>query len=285
MKFSICNEIFKHLTLEQTFRFVKETGYDAIELAPFTLADSVTLISQAERRRIRALAEQIGLEISALHWLLVKPDGLYINHPEQGIRRRTSDYFVELVKFASDLGASSIIIGSPNQRRRLPDVTEEQSRQWTLETLTPAILLGELRHVTLCIEPLSKVETNFINTAAEAIELTKAICSPAFQIILDVKAMYAEGTPLPDIITSSRGHVAYFHANDRNLSGPGFGDVDFIPIFQALHQINYQGYVSVEVFEYNETPEQIAEGSLHTLQKAYLKALQLYNDSATFHEC
>ena len=68
MKFSICNEIFKHLTLEQTFRFVKETGYDAIELAPFTLADSVTLISQAERRR-------------------------------------TSDYFVELVKFASDLGA------------------------------------------------------------------------------------------------------------------------------------------------------------------------------------
>ena len=82
MRFAICNETFQGWDWERTCRFVAETGYDGIEIAPFTLADSVTQIPAGRRREIREAAAQNNLEITGIHWVLVKPEGLYINHPD-----------------------------------------------------------------------------------------------------------------------------------------------------------------------------------------------------------
>jgi hypothetical protein len=60
-------------------------------------------------------------------------------------------------------------------------------------------------------------------------------------IILDVKAMSSEAEPVPNVIRASRGRFGYFHANDSNLKGPGFGDVDFCPIVSALRDVGYDG--------------------------------------------
>jgi len=108
-----------------------------------------------------------------------------------------------------------------------------------------------------------------MNTAEEAIQFIRRIPSPAFKIILDVKAMCSMGKPIADIIRESWPAFAYFHANDANLKGPGFGDVDFVPIASALKEVGYQGYVSVEVFKFEEGPEAIAQQSLDYLQKTF----------------
>ena len=73
----------------------------------------------------------------------------------------------------------------------------------------------------------------------------------------------------PSIIRSSRNQFAYFHANDKNLKGPGFGEVDFYPIAAALKEVNYKSYVSVEVFNFDEGPEVIATRSLEYLNKVF----------------
>src|SRR5439155_20840745 len=101
-----------------------------------------------------------------------------------------------------------------------------------------------------------------INTAADAIRFVDQFSSPNFKIILDVKAMSSESKPIPQIIRESSPHFAHFHANDKNLKGPGFGDIDFKPIAAALKQVDYNGYVSVEVFNFDEGPEVIARKSL-----------------------
>ena len=94
-------------------------------------------------------------------------------------------------------------------------------------------------------------------------------------VILDVKAMCGEpggdGTAaaVPEIIRASAGRFDYFHANDRNLKGPGFGDVDFKPIAAALHEAAYTGYVSVEVFNFDEGADVIATRSRVTLREAF----------------
>ena len=88
-------------------------------------------------------------------------------------------------------------------------------------------------------------------------------------IILDVKAMCAEAKPIPQIIRECAGRFAYFHANDRNLKGPGFGDVDFRPIATALRDAGYDGIVSVEVFDFTEGPEAIATRSLAYLRETF----------------
>src|SRR6266496_2264889 len=130
MKFAICNEIFRGWKFDDTLAYAKRIGYSAVEIAPFTLADSVTDISAGERLKIRESAARIGIEIAGIHWVLVKPEGLYINHTDAAIRERTSIYFRELVDFCADIGGKVIVVGSPKQRNIMPDVTAEQGWEW-----------------------------------------------------------------------------------------------------------------------------------------------------------
>ena len=269
MKFAVCNEIFQGWKLEEVFAHAARLGYAGVEIAPFTLADSVSEVSAGKRQRLRQAAARSGVEIAGIHWVLVKPEGLYINHPKAGIRARTAAYFTELVDFCADLGAKVMVVGSPKQRNLLPGVSREQGWEWAGATFRPAVARAEERGVTVCFEPLGPGETNFINTAAEALEFVGRLNSPRFQIILDVKAMCSEARPIPELIRQAWPHFAHFHANDKNLKGPGFGEVDFKPIAAALKAVGYQGYVSVEVFDFSEGAEAIARRSLEYLKGCF----------------
>ncbi len=269
MKFGICNEIFKDWTLERTFAYAKQVGYDAVEIAPFTLAKYVTDIPAAERTRIRELAERTGIAISGIHWVLVQAEGMYVTHPDKAVRDKTARYFTDLVDFCGDLGGRSIVVGSPKQRNLMEGVSFEQGWEWATAAFRDAVKRAEERGVTICFEPLAPSETNFINTAADGIRFAQQFKSSAMSVILDVKAMCSMGKPIPQIIRESKGQFGYFHANDANLKGPGFGEIDFRPIAAALKEVGYDGTVSVEVFNFDEGPEVIATQSLEYLKKTF----------------
>jgi sugar phosphate isomerase/epimerase len=82
--------------------------------------------------------------------------------------------------------------------------------------------------------------------------------------------MCAEAKPISQIIRDSSPHFAHFHANDENLKGPGFGKVDFKPIAAALAEVGYNGFVSVEVFDFEEGPKAIASKSLEYLKRTFV---------------
>lgn len=266
MRFAICNEIFKDWPFERACRFAREAGYEAIELAPFTFARLITDLAPERRLEIRRTAESAGLAISGIHWVLAYTEDYHVNHPDPRVRDVTSAYLRAAVEFCADVGGQFLIFGSPKRRDILSGVTPDQAVQWTCSTMAAAIRCAEDRGVTICVEPLAPSETNFLNTAADAIALVETVGSPAFQIMLDVKAMCSESASIPEIIRASRGKFAYFHANDSNLKGPGFGTVDFVPIAAALREVHYAGTVSVEVFDFAEGPEVIALRS-----RAYLR--------------
>lgn len=269
MKFAICNEIYKDWKLADAFAHAKQAGYDAVEIAPFTVAPNIFELTAAQRRDIRSQAEAAGLAISGLHWVLVQTEGLHLTHPDPVVRARTSDYFVELVSACADLGGRYIIVGSPKQRSLVAEVPFEQGWAWATEVFRQAVERAETRGVTLCFEPLAPSETNFVNTASDAIRFAKQFDSPAMSVILDVKAMSSEPRPVADTIRGTQGAFAYFHANDPNLKGPGFGDEDFRPIAQALRDVGYDGYVSVEVFRFEEGAEAIATRSRQYLREIF----------------
>ena len=269
MKFAICNEIFQDWKLDDALAHAAKAGYDAVEIAPFTIAKYVTEISAAQRQQIRDSAARAGIAICGLHWVLVNAEGMYLNHTDAAVRARTAKYFCDLVDFCADLGGGVIVVGSPKQRNLLPGVTATQAWDWAAETFRDSVKRAEDRAVTICLEPLAPAETDFINTAADAIRFTEQFRSPNFQIILDVKAMCSEAKPIPQIIRESSPRFAHFHANDKNLKGPGFGDVDFKPIAAALKEAGYNGYVSVEVFKFEEGPEVIAGKSIDYLKRSF----------------
>ncbi len=269
MKFGICNEIFQGWSLDDTFAYAAKAGYDLLEIAPFTIAKYVTEISTAERTRIKDSAARAGIGISGLHWVLVQAEGMYLTDPDVNVRSRTSHYFRDLVDCCADLGGTRIIVGSPKQRNVVDGVTYEQAWSWATDVFCDAVEQAEERGVVICFEPLAPSETNFVNTAAEGIRFSQQFASPGMSIILDVKAMCSEAKPIPQIIAESAGRFEYFHANDANLKGPGFGDIDFHPIAAALRDARYDGIVSVEVFKFEEGAEVIATQSIAYLQRVF----------------
>jgi len=266
MRFAICNELFKGWDFRRVVEFVAAIGYDGLEIAPFTLAEHVDGISPDRRNEMNLIAADHGLALTALHWLLVKPEGLHVCHPDDTIRARTVDYLKRLIDFCADLGGTTMVFGSPNQRRIPPGVSQEAGWQLALESFAACGEAARRRGVTLCLEALPADLTNLLNTNAEVITMVQTINDPGIRMMLDVKSMCAEAVPLPENIRSCRGWFHHFHANDANLRGPGFGPVDFKPILQTLAEVGYQGFVSVEVFDFTPDPETIARESLRYLK-------------------
>lgn len=267
MKFAICNETFQDWPFDKAFAFARECGYTAVEIAPFTIDTYATNISAAKRKEICQQAAAEGLEIIGLHWLLAKTEGFYLTTPDAEIRKKTADYLIELVRLCRDLGGHVMVLGSPKQRNLLPGVSHDEAMKYAADTLRQVSPALEQYDVTLALEPLGPEEGDFLRTAELGVELMKLVDSPRCRLHLDVKAMSSESKPVCDIIRDNAKNLAHFHANDPNRRGPGMGDVDFLPIFQTLLDINYQGWVSVEVFDYAPGVESLARDSIRYMQK------------------
>lgn len=271
MRFAICNELFEDWSHEKVCAFVAQCGYEGIEIAPYTLAPRADQIPDEHKEQIRSTAEDYGLAIVGLHWLLARTEGLHLTCADEHVRARTGAYLEQLAALCHQLGGQVMVFGSPQQRNLEPGVTKQQGMRWAAEvfrSITPAL---ERFRVTLAIEPLSPRETNFINTCAEAWELIELVGHPRVGLHLDVKAMSSEKEPIPALIRRWGRHAVHFHANDSNLSGPGFGDIDFVPIFDALLEVGYSGWVSVEVFDFRPGPEIIAKRSIEYMRDCLRK--------------
>jgi len=267
MKYAICNETFLDWPLDRGFAFAAECGYQGVEIAPFTLAARAGDVSQAQRQEIRREAQAAGLEVVGLHWLLAKTEGFHLTSPDAEVRQRTADYLVELAVLCGDLGGKVMVLGSPAQRNLGEGVTKAQGTSYAAEVLCKVLPALESNHMVLALEPLTPQETNFLLTAAEAVELIDRIGSPLIRLHLDCKAMSSEATPIVELIRGNRDLLVHFHANDPNRQGPGFGSLDFVPIFKALKEVGYAGWVSVEVFDFSPGVERLARESIEYMRR------------------
>lgn len=267
MQFALCNEVFKDWDWEKVCEFLATSGYEGVEIAPFTFAQDIRDLAEEEWEEIRKTAEDNRLRIVGLHWLLASPPGLHITHPDPTVRENTAIYMRHLLKFCHNIGGEVMVFGSPKQREILAGVSRQEAWLWAREFFLKTLEEAEKMKVFVCLEPLSPKETNFINTAEEAIKLIEEVSHPYFRLHLDVKAMSSEDKSIEDIIRRGAPYLRHFHANDASGRGPGFGDTDFRPIMKALQEINYKGFVSVEVFDAYPSPEICAFQSLEYLKE------------------
>lgn len=269
MKFAMCNEMFEcwnttnGFDFDRCFEFLAQCGYDGVEIAPFTLSDNIYDVSATRRVQILQSAEKAGLEITGLHWLLAKTNGYYLTSPDPVIRQKTTDYFLTLIRLCADFNGHFMVLGSPMQRNLLPGVSLEQGMEYAQDVLQPLVPLLEKTGVQIAIEPLTTAETDFLTTAESAQVLIDRIGARAqIALHLDCKAMCGETIPIPELIRTYRDSLIYFHLNDPNRQGPGFGDLAFGPIIQALHEVGYSGWASVEPFDYSPGVERLSQESL-----------------------
>ncbi len=267
MKVAICNETYRGWTLENAFRHAHETGYDGIEIAPFTLQTHAFDISEAQISEVTELAARYQLEVVGLHWLLAFTTGLHVTSPDKSIRQRTAAYLSQLAQVCSKLGGRVLVLGSPQQRNTAAGISPTTADELAIDCLNRVLPALRQHKVVLALEPLGPEEGNFLLTAEWGRRLVRAMNSPFVRLHLDVKAMCSESLAIPEIIRDSKTELVHFHANDPNRRGPGMGEVDYQPILQALRAIDYRGWLSVEVFDESVPPEVTAVESLQYLRE------------------
>lgn len=269
MKFALCNETYQNWTFDKTCADIKAAGYHGVEIAPFTLKEDPRDLTETEAADYGRIANDAGLEVVGLHWLLVKPEGLHLTTPDDSIRDATREFGQHLARLCAAMGGKVMVWGSPFQRNLEEDWAYNDASSRAAEILRGVAEVAGPLGVTIAMEPLARKETNFLTTAAETVALIKQVDHPACQLHLDVKAMSDEDKSIPEIIEESKEYTVHFHANDPNLRGPGMGDVNFEPIRKALEHTGYNGWVSVEVFDYEPSAETIARDSIAYLKKIW----------------
>ena len=281
MKIALCNEMYQSWPIENQFDAFAAWGYDGVELAPFSLdpefvsgsasAMNLTRVTSAIRRRVVFSSQKSGVAVSGLHWILAKTDGFHISTPDAQTRRKTVEYLIELANFCAELGGEYLVLGSPKQRDVLPGVSRDDAVNFALETIAAVIPTLEKTGVVLALEALAPSETNFWNTADETLDFIEKLGAPKMVALhLDCKAMSgAESAPIPEVLRKSAAYkeLATFHANDPNLRGPGFGELDFRPIMAALAEIKFSGWIGVEPFDYSPGVVELGRESVRYLKK------------------
>ena len=253
MRIALCNEVLGGMALERQCEYAAALGYDGLEIAPFTLSTSPEKISTADAAKIRATVEASGLVVTGLHWLLVKPEGLSLTDSDAAVRTRTLAMMTHLIGLCAELGGAVLVHGSPKQRQIAPGETHAIARARLQDGLAQVALAAARVGVIYCIEPLSRRETELVNTIAEAAELVRSIDHPNLRTMIDCSAAgLTETDSIPSLIERwlPTGLIAHVQVNDPNRRGPGQGDMQFAPILAALKRHGYDGTVAVEPFDY-----------------------------------
>ena len=257
MKFALCNEVLQPLPFAKQCELAAALGYDGLEVAPFTLAPDPTELDDAEVEGLRRTAQDHGLEIFGLHWLLVAPQGLSIVADDAALRLRTKQVMVRLVEICQALGGRYLVHGSPKQRSVPPGRTREEAWERARECLAGAAAAAARCGVTYCLEPLAPRETDLFNTVLEAVRMVEEVGLPGLRTMVDCSAagqMEREDIPALMRRWMPAGQIAHVQVNDPNRRGPGQGAMRFAPILAALREMqaagHYQGIVAVEPFDY-----------------------------------
>ncbi|HJT61343.1 MAG TPA: sugar phosphate isomerase/epimerase family protein [Burkholderiales bacterium] len=253
MRIALCNEVIAPMPFPAQCQYAAKLGYDGLEIAPYTLSEEPHRMGAARIAAARAAAEDAGIAVTGLHWLLVKPAALSISSKDQETRKRTIDVMLALIDLCAELGGKYLVHGSPQQRRLEAGETRAAAMARAQESFAAVAERAQKAGVVYCIEALAAESTPLINTLEEAVQMVSQINSSSVRTMLDCSAAgRMEKEPLGALIERwmPKGVIAHVQVNDRNRRGPGQGEQRFAPLFAALKRNKYSGDVAVEPFDY-----------------------------------
>jgi D-psicose/D-tagatose/L-ribulose 3-epimerase len=231
---------------------IREWGFDGVELflSPQEPADIPS---------VRRILDDLGLERTMCS---VVPRDFNLVSPAPEVRARGVEFLKSCVERTAELGAHMICgplyagLGVMTGARRTQDEWE-----WAVVGVRAAARRGQEVGVTLCVEPLNRFETYFLNTLSDAAQLVHNIGEPNVRIHFDTfHANIEERHPADSIraVAKDLGHV-HISENDRGI--PGTGHTDWRGILSTLKEIGYEGWLTIESFA-QPSPELAAAAAI-----------------------
>ena len=270
-RLAVCSETFPGAPFSGICEAARRTGYTGLEIDPSNLGDDPASLTATGRRSLQNQLRENGLHFCGLHSFLKAPKGLHLTTPDKAVRARAWEYFARLIDLAADLGpAPFMALGSSKQRQAIDGVSPADAVKRLAEGLGKLAPLAANRGVTILVEPLAPHLCNVVNTMAEAIAVVEQVNSPAVQSMFDTHNTTAEKSPLPVVIHKYARYIRHVHLNELDGRYPGSGTFPFAPVLQALRDLNYRGWLSVEIFDCKpggETVARLAASHIRQIEK------------------
>lgn len=222
---------------------IKEWGFDGVELF-------VSDQEPADIPAVKQILDRLGLERTTCG-VLPRDAHLVSGQPE--VRARGVAFLKQCVDRTAELGGRLICgplyagLGLMTGARR----TAEEWK-WAVEGLRAVASHAQGRGVTLCLEPLNRFETYFLNTLEDAARLAREIGAPNVKIHFDTfHANIEERNPAASLrrVAKELGHV-HISENDRGI--PGTGHNDWRGVLRTLKEVGYNGWLTIESFAHPE---------------------------------
>ncbi len=227
--------------VEQLVPQIKQMGFDWIEF-PIESPGGFDYARAGELAQVHGL----GVSVAAA----MAPDRDLI-HPDPSIRANGMAFVRHCIDAAHTMHATNLIGPIYAAVGRTWQATPAERAQ------DIALLVQQLRHladyagdfgVTLCLEPLNRFETSFLNLATQGVEIIDQVNHPACQLMLDTFHMNIEEASLGAAIRAAGLRLRHFHACENDRGAPGSGHVPWPDVAQTLKEINYDGPVVIESF-------------------------------------
>lgn len=236
----------------------KELGLDTYELA---VGDDVPFTPQFTRAR----AESLGMD------LIIGPGGMWslecdLSSDSKEERALGLAWHKKQVDLAHELGAKTYagaLYGHPGvvKKRRPP----QDEYVWTAEGLHA---LGEYAHakgVRIALEPMSHFRSHVANTPEQIMRLIELADHSNLYVLLDTYHMVTEVSDYADAIRAVRSRLWGIHACENNRGAPGRGLIPWAAIFDALVEIDFQGYLGFEAYNSGLDDFAFARGMFHNV--------------------
>ena len=218
---------------------IKAAGFDGVEVPLFRPAE----FAAAD---IRRGLDENGLECTICS---VLTGGLNMISGDASVRARTRTHMADCVRSAAEVGAKIIAgplyspVGLIPGRRRNAD-----EWKWAVECYQELGPVLAQHDVTIAIEPLNRFETYFLNTAEDAVKLCDEIDHPNVGILFDTFHANIEEKDIGQAYRKVGKHLKHVHTCENDRGIPGTGHVEWPGVFQALRDLKYDGWLTIESF-------------------------------------
>jgi sugar phosphate isomerase/epimerase len=138
-----------------------------------------------------------------------------------------------------------VVFGSGGARNVPDNFDRNEANAQLVRFLGIVGAVAEPLGITVVIEPLNRLESNIINDIPSGVALAEAVGSPAIEVLADLYHMQMDGEALEHVQFHAE-RIRHIHVADSGRLAPGTGDYPYESFFRLLHQIGYEGMISVE---------------------------------------
>ena len=218
---------------------VAEMGYDGVEI-PFNDLSVLDVKATARARK------QAGVGLTSC---CTMPPEENITSFDAGQRKAGIERLKRMVDITAGMGGDAVAgpLYAP-VRELTGEWPTDDEWKWGVEGLRAGAEHAEGSGVILAIEPLNRFETHFINTAADAVKMVNEVDHPNLTVQIDTFHANIEEKDTPAAIRSAKGVLGHFHASENDRGVPGSGQVPWKECFDALAEVEYDRWVTIESF-------------------------------------